>query len=567
MRLRGAERSPSWRRARGLAAGAVLSVALLAGSGAPAGASTPIERHYEELGGGFGVLGPPVGAEHPGPEGGRYQDYSAGAIYWSPRTGAHAVRGEILRVWRAMSPFRPFGDGRPALGYPTADEMSTNAYGDAAAYSDFQGGSIAYRPGMAIRSLVTSRCVPVYATCTPKVCMNRGLLRLVGLLFPPFAHFPCVRFRPVDRCDPHRVADAFNDHPEDALSPVTDQALGEVTTPIKKATGYQGWISTHCVVHGAWGIPVRRAQRSTDGFWTIDLRIAAMSVEGVKVTGKRFIRLEVRPDHPYAHRLVSAHPPGPRDIVAFGGLIQRDHTTKLTANPFHIAKERYGFLEVHPDGEFAINPPSPRPPAPSPTRLAMTCPVSALVNGPLDVSGTLTPGQANRTVTVAYRRPDGSVVTDTVHTDRSGAYADRQVLDQQGTWMVAGAFAGDATGTPSTSAPCQVEVAAPAADRIGTTIGLVCPSVAYYQDGLHVHGAINPPVVGVGVDVYYQPPDRTEPVHHVITGANGDYSDDITPSAGQVGSWSMWAEWAGDATHQGAKSAVCTTDVRSVPIY
>ncbi|NAZ88596.1 hypothetical protein, partial [Kineococcus indalonis] len=53
------------------------------------------ERH-EALGGAAGFLGRPTSGEVRTPDGrGARGDFEGGSIHWSPRTGAHAVRGEI----------------------------------------------------------------------------------------------------------------------------------------------------------------------------------------------------------------------------------------------------------------------------------------------------------------------------------------------------------------------------------------------------------------------------------------------------------------------------------------
>jgi uncharacterized protein with LGFP repeats len=82
-------------------------------------AAGPIAAHYQQLGGASSYLGTPVGGEYATAGGGRAQNYTGGAIYWSSGTGAHAVHGAILAKYHAL--------GGPAsfLGYPTTDETGT----------------------------------------------------------------------------------------------------------------------------------------------------------------------------------------------------------------------------------------------------------------------------------------------------------------------------------------------------------------------------------------------------------------------------------------------------------
>jgi len=79
----------------------------------------PIVAYYQQLGGALSYLGLPVGAEFATPGGGRAQNYVGGAIYWSPGSGAHAVKGAILAKYQAL------GGPGGLLGYPTTDETAT----------------------------------------------------------------------------------------------------------------------------------------------------------------------------------------------------------------------------------------------------------------------------------------------------------------------------------------------------------------------------------------------------------------------------------------------------------
>lgn len=65
-------------------------------------------------------------------EGGKRQDFADGTVYWSPRTGAQIVRGQILATY--------LDNGGPAgrLGWPVSDEIVE----DEVIYSDFQRGQI-----------------------------------------------------------------------------------------------------------------------------------------------------------------------------------------------------------------------------------------------------------------------------------------------------------------------------------------------------------------------------------------------------------------------------------------
>ncbi|WP_374939131.1 LGFP repeat-containing protein [Microbacterium sp. AK009] len=76
-----------------------------------------ILAEYQRLGGPAGKLGYPVQEQGCGLQGdGCYQDFQGGKIHWSAATGAHATWGGIQQAWAAS------GWERGPLGYPTGPE-------------------------------------------------------------------------------------------------------------------------------------------------------------------------------------------------------------------------------------------------------------------------------------------------------------------------------------------------------------------------------------------------------------------------------------------------------------
>jgi uncharacterized protein with LGFP repeats len=74
-----------------------------------------ILEKYQDSGGPSGWLGEPTSSERAAPDGGRFNEFQHGSIYWTPRTGAHSIAGQILWTWNT--------NGGPAgpLGYPTSE--------------------------------------------------------------------------------------------------------------------------------------------------------------------------------------------------------------------------------------------------------------------------------------------------------------------------------------------------------------------------------------------------------------------------------------------------------------
>src|SRR5207244_4144142 len=90
---------------------------------------------WQSLGAEKSVLGFPTSDESAA-NGGRFNTFQGGSVYWSAATGAHEVHGAILAKWASLGYERSF------LGYPTSDEY---AFGGGRR-SDFQGGYILWTP-------------------------------------------------------------------------------------------------------------------------------------------------------------------------------------------------------------------------------------------------------------------------------------------------------------------------------------------------------------------------------------------------------------------------------------
>ncbi|WP_369257518.1 L,D-transpeptidase family protein, partial [Geodermatophilus amargosae] len=89
-------------------------------------------------GGQASALGLPAGPERPVGDGvGAFQEFERGAVYWSPSTGAHSVVAGIFQSWNAQ------GRQRGALGYPVSDEAGTASGGS---HNWFQRGAVYWSP-------------------------------------------------------------------------------------------------------------------------------------------------------------------------------------------------------------------------------------------------------------------------------------------------------------------------------------------------------------------------------------------------------------------------------------
>jgi uncharacterized protein with LGFP repeats/GH25 family lysozyme M1 (1,4-beta-N-acetylmuramidase) len=98
-----------------------------------------IREQYGSLGWENSVLGYPITNEMDGGDGvGRFNGFQAGAIYWSPSSGAYELHGDIWARWAQLDAQRGF------LKYPTTNQTTRDNIG---AFNHFQGGSLYWSPG------------------------------------------------------------------------------------------------------------------------------------------------------------------------------------------------------------------------------------------------------------------------------------------------------------------------------------------------------------------------------------------------------------------------------------
>jgi hypothetical protein len=137
-------------------------------------------------------------------------------------------------------------------------------------------------------------------------------------------------------CDAAGTVAMLSKEPQEALSWFS-RFIAFLTTPFKWL-GISGWKETGCVGEGS-GRPVRDAQHSTDGFYTIDVALQKLAVGAETAPAGRCLRLEVEPGT-RAHEVCAETPVTQGMLVTFGGALVID-----TDGPF---------LEIHPDKEFGV---------------------------------------------------------------------------------------------------------------------------------------------------------------------------------------------------------------------
>jgi len=137
---------------------------------------------------------------------------------------------------------------------------------------------------------------------------------------------------PFTNCNARWVLDHLGARAEPSLS-AFDRDSGAFSTPLKRL-GFGGWVDTGCSAVANGG-PVRNAQHSTDGFWTIDILLRSMTINGQAMGSRNHVRIEVEPGTA-AHRVVARRPPRRNEQLLFHGRVMIDT---------HHGEE---LIEVHP---------------------------------------------------------------------------------------------------------------------------------------------------------------------------------------------------------------------------
>ncbi len=172
-----------------------------------------------------------------------------------------------------------------------------------------------------------------------------------------------------------------------------------------------------------------------------------------------------------------------------------------------------------------------------------------------NVSGSIIPALAGKTVTITYTKPDGSTVTRT-STTNPGDYSDAYIPDILGSWSVTASWDGDAIHEAASSASQSFSVS-----KILTSVTCsTSSSEINLEDSITVSGAIDLALSDKTVTFTYTKPDDSTVTRTVTTGSDGSYSDTYTPDAD--GSWSVTATWAGDSMHDGSSSSLMSFIVK-----
>lgn len=200
-------------------------------SGTPHVVHGAIRGAWAQMGWERGWLGYPTGEERCGLVGGGcWQTFEGGRMYWSPATGAHAVRGEIGNGWNRLG----FEWGK--VGYPTGPEICGLVRGGC--FQRFQHGAMYWSPGTGahwVNGLIQGRW--------GDHAWERGRLG-----YPTTSEICGLRR---GGCFTHFEGGSIYWTPSTGAQPV----WGE----IRRGWAHQGW------EHGRWGYPVGPERCSTRG--------------------------------------------------------------------------------------------------------------------------------------------------------------------------------------------------------------------------------------------------------------------------------------------------------------
>ena len=132
-----------------------------------------------------------------------------------------------------------------------------------------------------------------------------------------------------------RISSAVSSSDFDRISSAVSSS-GKYIASVFGVTG--GWEQTGCNAVGV-GRPVRDAQKSSDGFWTVDVALSELRIQDMVSASGRFIRLEILPGYASATS-IDEHPATPNDVIGFSG--------PLVWDTDHDGEHPHGHMEMHP---------------------------------------------------------------------------------------------------------------------------------------------------------------------------------------------------------------------------
>lgn len=178
-------------------------------------------------------------------------------------------------------------------------------------------------------------------------------------------------------------------------------------------------------------------------------------------------------------------------------------------------------------------------------------PTAIMLGDSVNVGGGIFPAVSGATVTVTYKRPDLTEVTNTVTSGTDGTFTDSYTPDVDGIWTVVTSWPGSATQGASTSRPVLLTVTP--VKLMPTSISRWAnPTTVTIGDSVNFGGGILPAVSGATVTLTFTKPDATKTTSTVTTDSAGTYAHSFTPDI--KGIWSFTASWAGDATYKAKTS-------------
>jgi len=189
---------------------------------------------------------------------------------------------------------------------------------------------------------------------------------------------------------------------------------------------------------------------------------------------------------------------------------------------------------------------------------AVACPGSTLGAGATAaIAGTVTPGVQGTPVSVSYTPPTGTggtQTTDQVTTDGTGGFNDAFAPNAPGQWTVTASFTGDVRRTGS-QGTCSFSVSPP---QGVSSLSMNCPSTASPGNSLTLTATLAPALQNASIAWTATAPDGSIQSQTVLTDATATAYYNLT--VGIPGTWTITAQWAGDATHT-PSSGSCTIAV------
>ncbi|MEM3078564.1 MAG: hypothetical protein QXR38_03610, partial [Nitrososphaerales archaeon] len=187
-------------------------------------------------------------------------------------------------------------------------------------------------------------------------------------------------------------------------------------------------------------------------------------------------------------------------------------------------------------------------PSPASSLLISISPEELDVGKAINLNGFIYPAHTDATVSLTYKSPNGTIITNRIITSSLGVFEDEFKPTVSGNWSVKASWSGDLDHKGAESSEFSFTVL-----KAKSSLSLSVSRENFMKgDQIIILGSISPSIVGIAVTLTFHEPNGITFNETVSTDFKGSFS--YTLITKNAGNWSVQASWAGNESHEGSSS-------------